>query len=339
MSIDVYDELRKRRDVQGIILNLPWMPDPRSVANTTDLLARLVALDTPTAILDNSGDFQFPLEAGRPSHVAVFRIAGRAAGRQVGQYLLNLGHRNVAYVSHVHANLWSHLRLAGIRDVFEEAGLRDSVRSCTVDNIETLFDRTFLLGSVTPDQALAVTRLRQSDNLLEDLSRYLAERSWSTGLEEKERESLRSELTAVLSLARTVPTNPVTRETLDMVLDRVAIARNEILYKDLYSRAIADQKTTALVAANDGLALNGIRHLSSQGIAVPDRLSVVGFDNSSQSLGEHLTTYDFDLAGIMHRMLWFIRQYDRKRAGAMKPPREVEGMVIERGTTRRVAEF
>ena len=66
---------------------------------------------------------------------------------------------------------------------------------------------------------------------------------------------------------------------------------------------------------------------------VPDDIALIGFDNSRESLEHELSTYDFNIPGMMHMAISMILN-DRLRRGA-KAITEVEGYVVERRTTRR----
>jgi DNA-binding LacI/PurR family transcriptional regulator len=95
----------------------------------TDLVHQLLQFRAPIAVLDEGIGYSLPASFCRANAVRVFSIAFRpSVGRQVGQYLLGLGHRRAAYIS-VHAErAWSRNRLLGVRDAFTEAaGDRGSV--------------------------------------------------------------------------------------------------------------------------------------------------------------------------------------------------------------------
>ena len=69
-------------------------------------------------------------------------------------------------------------------------------------------------------------------------------------------------------------------------------------------------------------------------IPVPESVSVVGFDNEPvQAFAARLTSYDFNAAGFIHRMLDFIARPPMPRGPYRHVPIEVEGIVMQRGTT------
>jgi DNA-binding LacI/PurR family transcriptional regulator len=100
----------------------------------------------------------------------------------------------------------------------------------------------------------------------------------------------------------------------------------------LLERAFADKSVTAWVMANDGMAFRALRFLERAGIRVPQDISILGFDNVPESFEMKLTTYDFSLSSIVHRMLWFILHPDLRRGKCSKNLEEVEGVIVERGT-------
>ena len=60
------------------------------------------------------------------------------------------------------------------------------------------------------------------------------------------------------------------------------------------------QAPTAVLAANDQMALGVIAALENAGLSVPDDVSVVGIDDALEGLVPHnrLTTLRFDLRGV-----------------------------------------
>ncbi len=87
------------------------------------MLARLEALGTPVAVLDELGYGRRLRAASR--RTAVFPLACTdVAGRVVGRHALRLGHRSIAYLGGGPADwAWSRVRLAGLRAAVEEAGV------------------------------------------------------------------------------------------------------------------------------------------------------------------------------------------------------------------------
>jgi hypothetical protein len=69
-------------------------------------------------------------------------------------------------------------------------------------------------------------------------------------------------------------------------------------------------------------------------VPVPKTISVLGFDNSSVSFEYQLTSYDFNLAIRAIQMLRYVTRPDDRYDRIGSKQFGVEGMLIERSTTR-----
>ncbi|MEN9353523.1 MAG: hypothetical protein RL318_848 [Fibrobacterota bacterium] len=96
----------------------------------------------------------------------------------------------------------------------------------------------------------------------------------------------------------------------------------------LMERALASG-ATAWVAANDICALYALRWLRERGVAVPDTISVAGFDDFVEALRADLTSYRFSSAGMARAMIHQILAPSRSHATLTRH----EGMVVARATT------
>jgi DNA-binding LacI/PurR family transcriptional regulator len=265
-----------------------------SPAAVTALIDQLSAARCPIAVLGESGR---PLPAPRRgswSAVRLFSIApDTAAGRYVGQYLLDRGHRKVAFVSPVHAALWSQDRLTGLRDAFRAAGFDGSVS-------------VFLLD-----------RHDQSDFL-----RQLQEQLRSEGPLQMAGFGQKH-----LSLTYTSErTQHEIRTALEHQAMGVSMAR-------LLERAAAEPDTTAWVVASDTIALLCLDFLRHSGIRVPADISVIGFDDSLQAFLYRLTSFNFDGAAAINAALGHLLASPGPRRGGVQQGVELEGFVAERSTT------
>jgi DNA-binding LacI/PurR family transcriptional regulator/DNA-binding FadR family transcriptional regulator len=310
------------------ILNIPWVADPHLSRSIVDLTARIAALKRPLAIFDSTGEFAGP-EAGSIKNVQVFRIASRLAGRQAGRHLASHGHTRIAYLSHVHDSLWSQERLAGLMDTSEMAGSRRDVVPVVVNNTENLIDTDFWMGSVPIADVAPIKAIRSDPGNIQLLEDFLRGKKFP----KEKRKKFQNDLEALKLLRRTAvdPTKFVALR--DAILAQ-ARYEGESIADMLFSDAIR-RDCTAWALCNDGLAIKALDYLKRSNVRVPGDVSVIGFDNTMASFEQRLSTYDFNMPGLVHRMLWFINQYDDRKKARPQPPIEVEGMVIERGTTGR----
>ena len=252
----------------------PQQPDARNLAS---LLTRLGRLGRPLALLDEGSG----LEAvpGHGSTAArVFSIECSAeAGRQVGRYLLGLGHRRIAYISAVHRSLWSVKRLAGLREAVIVPGTGGGVHAYTID--QATEPRHMIPASRNSDQSLA--RLLATDAGRADplLSRAIQTLQPSIG-EAVEVEYVRSAL------------------------------------EPLLDEAMRSPEITAWVAANDVTARVCLDFLEERRMVVPQDLSVVSFDDTYSACERSLTSYNFNIEAVARASLAHVLSPRRRQRGA-----------------------
>lgn len=264
------------------------------------VLESLVHRRVPVSVFDDVGGFRPPGAAA--NRFKVFTVANsQEPGRRAGRYLLNLGHRTIAYVSPFHQDGWSRRRLQGLRQAFESTGLPDGVRSFVLENSPY---RAPLMGRIVVVQR-ALESLLARDSLL------------------------RSQPLGHSALVRTA-------ETLHAQLISFRRRATRDRLGSLLTSAISDTGITAWVAANDRIAVDCIELLEEHGRQVPRDVSVMGFDDGMDALLNSLTSYNFNASAVMHAMLDYILAYgSRRRSTRAKRPVEVEGFVTERGTTAK----
>jgi DNA-binding LacI/PurR family transcriptional regulator len=105
----------------------------------------------------------------------------------------------------------------------------------------------------------------------------------------------------------------------------------------LFAKAIADKSITAWIVANDAIGNAGVKFLGERGIKIPGDVAMTSFDNMPESFQSRLSSYDFNIAGIVQEMIAFIQ---RKGTGLMQcksPVVEIEGRIIERESTETTA--
>lgn len=259
------------------------------------VLRTLLPAGRPTAIIDESGDPALAsLQGGRL--LRVFSLSGHLhPGLLMGRHLLELGHRRIAYISAVHDSPWSQRRLEGLRQAFARAGIPDGVLAFTHDGSDE--------------------HARTSRRATEDL------------------EWLRSRLATSSTQRRTRLSEAldITQDQLHWMIRLAHLSRrNDALAEE----ALRVPSVTAWVAASDIFALSCLRLARSHGVDVPGRLSIAGFDDTSQAFSEGLTSYNPDRQAAVQAALSFILGSSRavwsRRAGYVT---EIPGYVTVRETT------
>jgi DNA-binding LacI/PurR family transcriptional regulator len=330
-------DLAKDPFALGYIFDMYWYHDNDSQRSQTDLLKRLCSLKKPVAILDEVGDFALPLQFSADPMMQVFAIEGKKAGSRMARHLLGLGHRSVAYISFDHDESWSRRRLDGVAEQFQKAGCEKGVRA--------VFRKR---NDITRDNALAVSDLDEktirrilaaglNTEHVDELYRAYVhfKKSVSPGLLTRDDiRVIRQKVKVLHTCAQEIPGKELFDRICFEVFRDIAKHFDAKMVAPLFERALTIQDVTAWICASDGIALMALAFLRERSIEVPKKLSLVGFDNQPlETLENHLTTFDFNAPGFVHRMLNFIVRPPRPRGTYRHTPIEVEGKVMVRGTT------
>jgi DNA-binding LacI/PurR family transcriptional regulator/DNA-binding transcriptional regulator YhcF (GntR family) len=345
VEIDFYNPIETHRkissrsldhQVMGYVLDLWWFPGDEYRRAYIDLFARLSKLKRPVAILDEIGDFSLPLPYASNPLFQVFHIEGKSAGARIARVLLAMGHRSVAFIAAQKSAYFAHQRLEGVVEQYAKAGYGDRVIPIlgNMQNNPMLqildiagFDSRLLL------KVAAVYRTEsQAADLIESLTQFRAGTP-EQPFDGRDVRELRNNLGAIADLEKR---NRGKKFFDQMCFAAIAQASAEIsamANAPLFKQALNLPHITAWICANDDCALAALDFLRREKVAVPGKLSVVGFDNEPvKAIEQRLTTLDFNAAGFIHRMLNFIARPPRTRGPYHHRPIEVEGIVMIRDT-------
>jgi hypothetical protein len=210
----------------------------------------------------------------------------------VGHFLLELGHKRICFFSMHHGEIWSRNRLEGIASVYAAAGLDGSVTPL-----------------VDPDPG----------QLLQSSEQEAALRKWQAVMSAFDR------------WKKTVP-SAYGRE-IDLLIRRAipGIATMTGL-QGLFQQALSLSHVTAWVGVNDAVAVAALGFLRERGVPVPQRISVVGFDDTAAALDAGLTSYHFNPAALQSLIMNYVTW---PRRSGTRFPHEADGFIVERSSTAR----
>jgi DNA-binding transcriptional regulator YhcF (GntR family) len=106
------------------------------------LLHELIALDKPVAVFDDMGhDVPFTKRLLMSHCFRIFPVGTSVNDAHiVGRYLLEKGHRSIAFISAYHRAEFSRIRFQGLCEIFERAGILHGVHSVTLDTFVSPWD-------------------------------------------------------------------------------------------------------------------------------------------------------------------------------------------------------
>jgi DNA-binding GntR family transcriptional regulator len=267
-----------------------------NIRNPLELIHRVRAHGKPVSIWLEKADFTFPSRSKVNRLTRLFDISySKDVGRAAAHHLLDLGHTSVAYLSPFHQSVWSQNREAGIREAFADAGYPTAVHSFTIDNYRS--DWPYTLDA----------RTKYDPKSFIDLQKLAAQ------------------FPPAFSRALKGIQNRIDRYCTDGEIFR--------RMEPLFEQALKATGCTAWITANDHCASFALDFLAERGIEVPAYLSVVGFDDSYESLERGVTTYNFNIPSLAHAMIsHIVNPYD-PRFPRNKKIITIEGTIVPHNST------
>ena len=260
--------------------------------------AKLTLAAKPVSFLDESGiTQQCPSETFSRNGFRIFSLSNTAASSaKVAQYLIDQGHRSVAYISPFHESAWSQSRLDGLVDTFANAGYRDCV-------IPAVFSRP-LQDSVindTVDYILATARY----------------------------------FSAIRNYLKRVYTNRIDEVLEEFRKNMEELTKGNNVRENLhhlFETALQNRKVTTWVMCNDRAAEEALKWLALKKINVPSGISLISFDDSDSAFFRNLTSYNFNISSLIEMMVSHILEPGNRNKGIV----EVEGFVNVRQSVKKI---
>jgi DNA-binding LacI/PurR family transcriptional regulator len=255
------------------------------------ILRQLAGRGRPIAVVDEGGGF---IEPAFKCPYLLFSSAAVLAGRQVGQFLRELGHKRIAFVSLRHHAYWSQKRFLGVTQAFEG---------------ESAADRVKLLAIEHPDTAL----IKGDPAIVRDVEKMTGVNEgfpWRKSIPSLEEfEHIKIRIRNLFNL----------RGLYDILIQQ-------------FSDLLKDTSITAFVGSNDLTAILAHEFLKQEGVSVPKEISLCGFDNAEAAIEDDLTSYNFLFGNLAADILaYIINPSGLPFAG--RRTIECSGAIIQRSST------
>lgn len=301
--------LQDKHSVLGYILWTSMLPE-RKLEQALQTLREVQhpggksgGMEKPVAVVDTMWDMAVTNSLHHQADLAgwafrIFTVAGLLAGRQVGQYLLKLGHRKVAFLSYCHKELWSQYRFRGLMQAFQGAGFGEGVAKFVIEEVD---DRFHALPGTREHEEFR----KRVDGFL-SASDEAGQGYHASYAQEQMAGSVWNYFHQLKMAAR-----------VDPILN--AMSREPGL--------------TACVGANDRMALLARDHLAKKGVRFPKDMSVIGFDDSKAATDNDLSSYSFTFSEIARRILTYVLSPRQRLHIQEGNSTECEGQLIERGSS------
>lgn len=336
--LDFTVSIKPLREIAGFIVNI-WNPWDASIwQRWLDLLTLLAQKDIPVVIVDLAGDLTFPADLLRKPKVRILRISSVKAGIRVAEALHRRGHHRVAFVSRDMNFEWVRARYEGVANYFNEyGGKNSSVTLFTQDLPVTNFELIFSLLKLDEEGVHALHFKQFSEDRIRELYPLIKKvKALQLAGAIQDPDLLRT-LGPVIGLLKELENRDPDPRIIVKLQGLVGIAASDrgqaLLLTRLFKTVLEKSDVTAWVCSSDQIALAALWFLRREKIPVPERLSIIGFDNWREAYENQLSTFDFNMDGMIKEAL--LMTIDAKELRSTPSISEVDGYVVERWTTRR----
>jgi hypothetical protein len=216
-------------------------------------------------------------------------------GKDVGLYLQEKGHREIAYISPFHKSTWSQNRLSGLMEIFDKSDASKKVHPFVLE--EFVRDYAFMekiIENPSFEKDVSV------DNLTNRIPPFMKKRISSINLE---------------------------YDTL--LRDALIFSYCEPLIK----KAASVPSISAWVCANDLIACMIMDFWNYHNIPLSKRPALIGFDNAFDTFERGISTYEFNTGGETQSMLNHLLYPNSSLFLKSKRIVRLNGSVIERASS------
>jgi DNA-binding GntR family transcriptional regulator len=259
------------------------------------LLRQLARFKKPIAVFDKTGNIG-PDSCARQN--ALFQTfagsVGVEPGKKVAEYLLSLGHTNIAYISQYPGAVWSKQRLEGLDRVCRAYQGKAGVHPYVAQR----------------DYSASM--------------QYFIDASGRTVV---------SKFVKFYNQWKKAAPNAMVRQMEDPLTRSLATGEMRMHFAKLFEQALSNKPVSAWVAANDFLGILALDFLTEKAVAVPEKIALISYDNTLYALRHQLSSYDFNLHATACEMVNYILQPRISSKVHGRKVVKVPGMIVERRTT------
>lgn len=294
-TVQRISERDRARDVLGYMVQSA----PMELHRLQAVLEELKRTGRPIAVIHEHADIDTSAAVALASGSRQIRFFETAATPRcavdVALHLARLGHRRAAVFYAPPLPRWLN-RSAGIEQGFRQAGITDAVR---VFAPPTGRDDSSLMSD--PRKAAAYNAYAELGSRIEGIYADVMQKHSSWYLPRFNR----------------------------LVFEPFELPS---LMLPCFEQALADPSITVWIGVNDVFALMALSFLSKAGVRVPEDISVVGFDDSSEAFAHNLASYNFNMPALVHSALDFLFRYNPRNREPHEPLVEIEGEIMVRGS-------
>jgi DNA-binding FadR family transcriptional regulator/DNA-binding LacI/PurR family transcriptional regulator len=289
------EDLTRRDRDQPVLGYILWTLGMQS-ESAVRLIHLIASTGRPLAVMhDNPGiDLSLLARTARSHpHVQVWHFSvSPLCGRILGGYLAGLGHRRASFFYFSGSDpLWQS-RIDGVKAAYRDRKLDFS------------YTRLYPAGKHGKNDSTAFRHASYSSRAADKITSIL----------DHARKDIRAQYDETLPDINAM-----------FLLDRM-LEQNTMI--EPFTRALEDRRCTAWIGLSDPAAILALSFLRRQGVAVPGEISVAGFDDSIEAIGNGVTSYNFNMPALVEAMIDHL--YNPSSSGWAGRIQEIPGRVMHR---------
>lgn len=302
-------------NIDGIIV---WVDENIETILLSDLLPHLKNISLPVIYMHYCSNLspELSMQLLRRKDTYILTTSRRNAQSVVARYLIDLGHRNIAYISYNKNDT-----LEGLKSTFESAGI---LSSCCITHYSISDDSKFLQPIEQRENRLIFKDRSRSEALNNILHNGISQ--VTDPFDKASLENRLTELTLCASYEYTL------RHILGDIVSQNCLS----------SKPQVDTKQkppiSTIVTFDAYSAVFGVRpFLKRNNILVPKDISVIACDDIEDSFYAQQTCFCFNWSGATHNALNLILYQSSRKEHSKDRIIEVDGYIMERGSIGRIA--
>jgi DNA-binding LacI/PurR family transcriptional regulator/DNA-binding GntR family transcriptional regulator len=321
----------------GFIVNL-WSPWTETLSRRWFGLVRLLAgRKVPVVVIDQSGNLALPDSFRQFTNLKVLHISSVRAGEIAASALVKAGYLRVAYVTPFYSFDWAKNRYAGLCRYYQQYG--GSSARVELYGLREVTDSNDLVMAILHPSKRASLDLYQGRLSSEDLAALtsrLDQPAWQRLLDKVPQGTTTETFQLVSRFLRNLAGRNhdphIYNVLFNTALTLAGDTAHRLYLQPLFEKILDSSKADAWVCSDDKTALSALAFLRTRAKRVPEDISILGFENWRETYAHQLSTYDFNIGGMVQQaLLLIVNEKMFRSAPAMA---EVDGYVVERRTTR-----
>jgi DNA-binding transcriptional regulator YhcF (GntR family)/DNA-binding LacI/PurR family transcriptional regulator len=336
--LEMSGKVKETSSLAGIVINL-WNPGLESHwQRWLDLLQMLVDHRVPVIALDQDGSLEFPIQLLRKENFKVLRVAGIRAGRMMAEYCISRGFRKPVFLASNSTATWVQKRYQGLKNQIDDfLNTSESVRlhayNDPIDTAGLTFAAMGLEKSMIPElyrKHYSADEIRGLMAAFDKVDHRRIEKTFSSIPAIK---TIRAYTKLTAKFLGNISDAGLFTTFYEALETAASIRAMQAVRQSFFQNVLAETNADIWVCSDDHTAFDALSNQNQQKSPSVRKIAIAGFDDWRESAGHGLTTYNFNMQGMVQQALHMI--FDSRAMREKPAVSEVDGYVVERRTTRK----